>query len=284
MGIFADLKRWRFWRHFFTAALACGGAQSGLIQTWLIAYPQTATWVQGLGPLLTVVAVSTVGGLIFAWPRPVEQSYSTPNIVIKVVKGDLLKQSNHLVIGTCDTFDTATPNIIARNSLQGQALDQLFNGDVAELDRLISESLAQHTPSSTIKKEGKQNKYGVGTIAVLRHNPRLIFLAAYCEMNERNEAIGTVDGVWKSLASLWDSVSVHANGSSISVPVIGGGQARLSQLLPAQDSIRLIALSYMFASRKRKICDELHIIVRPADYDRLDRMELQSFLSALRPS
>ena len=70
----------------------------------------------------------------------------------------------------------------------------------------------------------------------------------------------------------------------VSVPVIGGGQARLASVLPAQDSIRLIALSSMFASRTKKVCDELRIVVHPNDYEKLDRMELQSFLSSLRPS
>jgi len=84
--------------------------------------------------------------------------------------------------------------------------------------------------------------------------------------------------------ALWSEVSIHANGGSVSIPVIGGGQARLSSVLPAQDSIRLIALSFMFASRKEKVCDELRIVVRECDYGRLDRLEIQSFLSSLRPS
>jgi hypothetical protein len=104
-------------------------------------------------------------------------------------------------------------------------------------------------------------------------------------MNEKNEAHGTVDGVWKSLLNLWAEISAQGNGAPVSIPVIGGGQARgLSSILPAQDSIRLIALSFMFTSRKSKICDELRIIVCPKDYEKLDRLEIQSFLSSLRPS
>ncbi len=33
-----------------------------------------------------------------------------------------------------------------------------------------------------------------------------------------------------------------------------------------------------------KICDELRIVARPDDYRKLDRLELQSFLSPLRSS
>jgi len=103
-------------------------------------------------------------------------------------------------------------------------------------------------------------------------------------MDEQNQARSTPDILWKSLLNLWAEISRHANGGCVSIPVIGGGQSRMAQILPAQDSIRFIALSFMLASRKEKICDELRIVARTTDYNRLDRLELQAFLSALRPS
>ena len=72
-----------------------------------------------------------------------------------------------------------------------------------------------------------------------------------------------MDGIWRSLDSLWKAVTAEANGGRVCIPVIGGGQSRLSQILPAQDSIRFIAMSFMLASRNEKICDELVIVARP---------------------
>jgi hypothetical protein len=66
--------------------------------------------------------------------------------------------------------------------------------------------------------------------------------------------------------------------------VIGGGQSRISQEFPAQDSIRVIALSYMFASRHLKVNEGLNIVVRPEDVQNLDMLELQAFLKSLRLS
>ena len=79
-------------------------------------------------------------------------------------------------------------------------------------------------------------------------------------------------------------VSRTANGTAVAIPVIGGGQSRLSQVMPAQDSIRFIVMSFMFASRTKKVCDQLRIVVHPREFDRLDRLELQAFLSSMRPS
>ncbi|MBC7698534.1 MAG: hypothetical protein H7Z70_09240 [Bacteroidia bacterium] len=228
--------------------------------------------------------MSGIWGIFRAWPRPITQDFNSPKTKITILKGDILEESTHLVIGTNDTFDTETPNIIARNSLQGQVLDTLYGGDLKELDAELTKALTNKNVVGNIKKAGKQDQYGVGSIATVKQNARLLFFLAYCEMDESNNASSTPDKIWKSLLSLWDEVSKKSNGGVLSIPVIGGGQARISNVLPAQDVIRFIILSFIFASRKTKICDELRIVVTPKDFKKLDRLELQSFLASLRSS
>ncbi len=283
MLIIQDMKTWRFWRHFLTHSFAVFGGISTCLQTSNVINP-SVTAFQGFGVLAIVGAASLVGGLLWSWPRPIAEEFSAPKTKISVLKGDLLSQDGHLVIGTNDTFDTETPNIIARTSLQGQALDRLFGGDLKELDRQLDVALAPIHSVGTVMKPGKQNRYGLGATATLKHGPRLLFFLAYTELNVHNKAESTPDALWKSLLALWDEVTKRGNGASVSVPVFGGGLARLSSLLPAQDAIRFTALSFMIASRKQKVCDELRIVVRAEDYAKLDRLELQSFLSSLRAS
>ena len=259
-----------------------GGMSTGL-QTLNVTVP-TFTFFQGGLFLILTVAISLLVGLVWSWPRPIAQDYSVPNTKITIVKGDILDETKHIVIGTNDTFDTETPVIISQDSLQGQALHRLYGGDLKELDAHLANALGNKPTVEIINKSGKQLKYGVGTIATVKQSARLIFFLAYCEMDRHNTARSTPDKVWKSLLLLWDEVSKKGNGGAVSVPVIGGGQARLSSIVPAQDAIRLTILSFMFASRSSKICDELRIIVRPEDYKKLDRLELQSFLSSLRSS
>lgn len=283
MEIFQDMRTGRFWRHFLMRSFACLGGLSTVLQTSNVINP-TVTVFQGMPILLTVIGISLFGGLIWSWPRPITQDYSAPKTVISIVKGDMLAEATHLVIGTNDTFDTETPIIISKDSLQGQALQVLYGGDLKELDAQLATALAGKPTVGRIAKTGKQTQYGVGTIATVKHASRLIFFLAYCEMDAHNTAHSTPDKVWKSLLLLWDEVSKRSNGGTVSIPVIGGGQARLSSIVPAQDAIRLTVLSFMFASRGAKVCDELRIVVRPEDYKKLDRLELQSFLSSLRSS
>ncbi|HMN41501.1 MAG TPA: DUF6430 domain-containing protein [Phycisphaerales bacterium] len=200
------------------------------------------------------------------------------------MKGDLFAQDCNIVVGTCDTFDTSVPNVIAKNSVQGQALERLYGSDTDQLDRELAAALQDKAVTATIQKPGKTEKYGIGAVATLRNGSHRLYFLAYSEMNEANEAQSTPDGIWRSLASLWEEVSRTANGTAVAIPVIGGGQSRLSQVMPAQDSIRFIVMSFMFASRTKKVCDQLRIVVHPREFDRLDRLELQAFLSSMRPS
>lgn len=58
----------------------------------------------------------------------------------------------------------------------------------------------------------------------------------------------------------------------------------MSHALPAQDSIRLIILSFLLASREKRVCERLDIVVRDRDVRTLDMLELQAFLTSLQDS
>jgi hypothetical protein len=234
------------------------------------------------------VVTSVVYAALGAWPRPVSQSYKTPNTQISVIEGDLFDEVGNIVIGMADTFDIAVPHIISEKSVQGQFLKRVYGDDQDALEVDLTEALGKYSPSRKFapgtRALGKQVAYEIGTVASIRNVRKFYFCLAYTVMNERHEAKATVEGIWKSLNCLWDEVRSVSNGDPVSIGVIGGGQARISQEFPAQDSIRVIALSYMFASRKQKVTDQLNIIVRSEDVKNIDMLELQAFLISLKAS
>jgi hypothetical protein len=281
-----DVRTRRFWKHFSIKTFAAVGALSTVYQM-LLAWGPNWGFFHGWPILLVLIAVPVAIGIIASWPRPISQSYEKPKTKISIVKGDILSGEEHLVIGMCDTFDTETRHgIIAKESLLGQLINRFYGDEVADLDSELAKSLNGAPVSHTLpaSKAGKQQAYAIGTVASVKQAGRLLFFLAYCKMDEHNNARATVDYVWKSLLTLWEEVSKKANEKSVSIPVIGGGKARISQVLPAQDSIRLMILSFMFASRQEPVCTELKIVVSADAYDHLDRLELQAFLSSLRGS
>jgi hypothetical protein len=253
------------------------------LQVYDVLWPGAITDHRGwivLGSVLTAVCFGTWK----AWPRPIRQVYPVANTEIRIVEGDLFKREESLVIGMCTTFDTDVPHIISDRSVQAQLLSTVYHGDVAALDADLVAALAGATPVGTIDKPGKRDRYRLGTVASIRHQRRFFFCLAYTEMNERNEARATIDGLWQSMDNLWREVRALSNGDPVAMPVVGGGQARLAQLLPAQDAIRLTALSFMLASRTERVCERLDIVVRKQDVGKLDMLEIGSFLASLRPS
>ncbi|WP_129669881.1 macro domain-containing protein [Phytoactinopolyspora endophytica] len=282
--VFEDIKRRRFWRHFAIHTFSGVGFCAVFAGLFDVLFPDVVS--DGGRPLaVLLLLLSSLYGLWRSWPRPIEQIYDAPNIKIGLVRGNLFEQrDHHLVIGMATTFDTEVPEVIARSSVQAQFMREVYQENRSALDADLAAALSEVPPTGKIEKKGKTAVYPIGTVAVLNDRYRRLFCVAYAEMNEKNEARGSVGGVWQSLEQLWRSVATHANGGTVAMPVIGGGQARLSQILPAQDSIRFTILSFMLASRREKICDELKIVVQPKEFDRLDRLELQSFLKSLRVS
>lgn len=287
-GLRRDLTTRRFWVRVGSRTFAGIGFLALLLGLYDVIEPDAISKLH-LPMVAVVLGLSLLFGVVRSWPRPVQYSYKSPNTEIHVVIGDLFEQEGNIVVGMANTFDTEIPHIIDEKSVQAQLLTRIYRTDHQALDDALSNALSSSKSTgrfeSEDRKPGKQEIYPLGTVAVISNGIRqFFFCVAYTEMNARCEAHGSVDGVWRSLNNLWDEVRARGNSDAISIPVIGGGQARIAQYFPAQDSIRFIALSYMFASRREKIASRLNIVVRKRDVEHLDMLELQAFLKSLEPS
>lgn len=278
-----DLSNPRFWRGLAIHSLAALGAITAVLTLVdLFAPGSLGRW--DLPEILVVPVASLVYAVLRAWPYPVEQHYSTPDTKVRLVTGDLFLQNTNLVIGMADTFDIETPNIIAKNSVQGQFLDRVYQNDVPALRAGLFAALADKSVIGTVAKAGNTNRYKLGTIATINHLRTHYFCVAYTTLNEHNKASSSIGVLWEALERLWDEVRLRSNGEAVSIPVLGLGQSGMSTVLPIQDAVRFLILSFMFASRKERVCEELVIVVRPQDEKRVDMLEIQEFLRSLRNS
>lgn len=284
MSLRNDLQTIRFWRRFGGQFLMAVGAIAGLMQLYDVVDPNRISQLGGKAVLILGVGIpSGLIALSRTWPQPIGQKFSKPRTEIRVVPGDLFQHEGQVLIGMADTFDTQihAPEVIQPSSIQGQFLMKVYNGDKDALDSDLDAALTPISTVGTVEKVGKTQRFPLGTVAPIRRNGKLYFCMAYTQMDEHNNARATVGGIWNCLGSLWSTVRREGNGGALAVPVIGGGQARISQHLPAQDAIRLTAMSFILASRGEKVCDRLDIVVRPTDMDALNAPELQAFLRSL---
>jgi hypothetical protein len=98
-------------------------------------------------------------------------------------------------------------------------------------------------------------------------------------MSNKLVAQSTVEGIWTSLARVWQEVRDQAQQGTVSIPIVGSGLARLSAQLSNADLVRLIVLSFLAASRERIVTRKLQVTIRPSDAKHLDLRELADILA-----
>lgn len=279
-----DMRTRRFWLKFLTKTFALLGTVTVVVKGVVAWLPEHADWFGGGTVFVIVLVCCALIGLALTWPRPIECEYASPQTKIRIIKGDLFEQDGDIVVGITNSFDTEIPQIIEQKSLLGQTIARLYGNDWKRLDADLETALSAKPVIDTIEKPGKQSLYELGTVATVSNGPRRIFFSAYSEMSGNNNASTKIEAVTKSLYMLWDEVGRRGNGQPVAIVPWGGGLSRISSVLPAQDSIRLIILTFMFASRRQKVSDELTMVVPEPFFKNLDRLELQAFLSSLRSS
>ncbi|GAB2606775.1 hypothetical protein Aab01nite_01960 [Paractinoplanes abujensis] len=255
-----------------------------LLQSYQAVWDRALFAGHAVAVALAVAAVSLAYGVWRARPaRAVTRDLDRPRCRVEVVPGDLFEQADaHLVIGFTDVFDTDVGDgrIVQESSVQGQFLRRIYLGDVAGLDADLDEALAG-TPFTTEGKTlGKRRRYPVGTIATLGEPDRLFFCVAYSEMGPSLVAQSSADKLWLSLSRLWSELHDRGQQRPLAMPVVGATLARVDAL-DREALLRLILLSFVAASRERLLTTRLRIVVRPGEFARLNRAELQAFLDSL---
>ena len=193
---------------------------------------------------------------------------------------DLLQMDGEVIISSNTTFDTDISNgLIAPNSLQGQFLLQMFQGNVTDLDRQISESLAGERSRTDISKPGKKEAYKVGTVARVKAHGRNYYFLAMSELNEHGTAGSTIRMIDDALEELWKYMATRGELGDIVIPVLGTGRGRVS--MSRKKMIERIAQSFADASADRTFARKLTIVVHPKDAEEhsVNLFEIKDYLS-----
>lgn len=274
--------------------------RSWLAANTLVAFGLTSAMVQFAGqffpgslPSALVVtggcaAACLVWGMVRAYPRRVvRRDFKHPEMSVVIEVGDLFAQSDaHLVIGFTDTFDTSIENdlIIHRTSVQGQMLQRIYGGDQPLLDRELDLALqgvaVESTETVQSKPHGNLDRYPRGTVAVLGTPQRRLFGVAYGRMGNDLIVRASLDDIWHSLNTLWESIYRSGYRETVAMPLVGSGLARINHL-ERESLLKMIVLSFVASSRQRLICKELRIMVWAPDLDRVNLLEVQAFLRNL---
>ncbi len=194
----------------------------------------------------------------------VAQKLNGRDVTVEIAIGDVFSFDGAIIVGSNTTFDTRlAPTLIAESSVQG-AFTRRYFADEMKLDDEIAAGLdagkAQQLPG---KRQGKSDRYPIGTVVRLNPKGRTAYFVAIADINEHGVAEGSFERLRISLAELWVYVGSRGLKERLVMPVLGTGFSRLPQT--REQVVREIVKSFVAACSERVFADRLTIVISPQD-------------------
>lgn len=204
------------------------------------------------------------------------------DVTVEIAVGNVFSFPGAMIVGSNTSFDTkVSRKLISKDSVQG-AFTKKYYTDESQLDRELADTLSGIVPE-TLKgqREGKSERYPVGTVGTLDPCGRRAYFVAIADMNEHGAAVSSFDMLKISLAELWVYIGSRGLKEPLVMPVLGTGSSRLTQ--PRDDVVREIVRSFVAACSERVFTEHLTIVLSPRDVakHRISLDELGSFLRYL---
>lgn len=231
-----------------------------------------------LAGCITILAIAIAKN----WDRLEEkvEIAGSPDITISLKVCDALKTKGALIIPTNTTFDTIMEDeFISKESLQGQYQRKYFQNRLLELDKKISEGLEgkQYTHLNDGRKS-KENRYPIGTVCRISEKGKHVYFLADSDINDKGIPIDVdASDISKALVSLWEVLTTEGNQEPYSIPLIGTGKARAKNA-SRDEIVKEIILSFLAATKERKITEKLIICIHPNDLEKIHWDSLCEFL------
>lgn len=247
----------------FSCALAGGGFYGVLLSAELRPsghWAELALWLSS-GTL--------VGLLSVAQPKQISFLLSDGRTRVRIRPGDLLNEAGHVAVGVNEYFDCELGDRVARASLHGQLVMEIFGGNSDQFREAVDRALVPLRDQGSAVPGADRRRYPIGTVAVLPLGARKIFLPAlaHTDLEDNWKAWVDVDELVLGLTRFWKVVRSRAGGERVAVPLFGHGQSNVR--LPPQALLQLLLITLERASRDGGICD-VDVVLREDVYLRVD--------------
>lgn len=179
-----------------------------------------------------------------------------------------------MLIGVNEFFDGQLGQVIAKTSVHGQFITNVFNGDETKFRAAVTAALTGVTSTPTDRSMKPSEAYAIGTTAVLANGPHKSFLVAMSHTDYlTHEASSTVPLMWDAMMGALQSVHNHGNGEPLAMPLIGNGLSSVN--VEPQHLLRLIVLALVDFGRKVGLPKQVTIVVPDACFEQLDIREIR---------
>ncbi|BEN76531.1 hypothetical protein SMKC081_46760 (plasmid) [Serratia marcescens] len=213
--------------------------------------------------------------------REIKLTIEGSTVIIKT--GDIFSQDGLKAIAFNEYFDTQVDDrLIAASSLNGKFITDHLTCSIPELDEHIKNYKFDTDEIKDIdedRKEGKKQKYEIGTICVLGD----FLLTALSKFDSRNEAHLTMPEYLEFLISFWDKVNRVYAQKSVSVPIFGSGLTRIKghKTIDEQDLLKIMLWTFRVSEMRFKHPAKLTIMIHEGKIDKVNLLELKAARNGL---
>lgn len=186
---------------------------------------------------------------------------------IELVVGDILKDSDDMIIPSNTFFDTSR-QIISSKSIQGQLVNRKYDGCLADLNDGIKVALENSKMEGKFVSEkvvGNQIRYPLNTILAVSKSSlsdsQRFYLLALCDFTNEGDIIKDKTNIHDSINSIWKYLQEHIHVRNLCIPVLGTGLT--SKNIPQFDVMEVIIDSFLVEVTKLRFVDTLRIYLYP---------------------
>lgn len=267
----------RRWRTGLAQAFSVAGAIWLVTEILTRSYSAANDWLTANSNIYLIIV--TIAGAAWFMAYTYERRSSTFRVpttssYITVKFGDLFEENSDWLIGVNEFFDGQLGQVVARNSVHGQFITNVFNADEARFRTAVSQALANFSSRPTDRQSQLSNAYDIGTTAVLANGPHKAFLVAMSHTDYVTHKAGsTVPMLWDAIRAALQTVRNYGNGQPLAMPLIGNGLSSVN--VEPQHLLRLIVLALVDFGRKIGLPGKVTIVVPEACFDQLDIREIR---------
>lgn len=274
-SVITGLKR--RWKRAGTAFLSVLGSVWLVTEVLTRVSHDTNQWLDNHGTsyLVFAIASATIGFLIAAYEaRAVAFTIPNTDTTLTLKFSSIFDEAADWIIGVNEFFDSTLGNIVSANSLHGQIIARLYNGNEANFRRDVDAALAGQQSEPVQRAEGQTARFPLGTTAVIARGPHKIFLVAISKTDlATHRSSSTVPILWDALSDAFKEVDSRGNGDPLAMPLIGNGRASLN--IPPQHLLRIITLKLTELGKQYDLPRRITINLSDDCFEHLDLVEIK---------
>jgi hypothetical protein len=195
------------------------------------------------------------------------------NTIVNIKFSNIFKEIGCIGVAVNEYFDSELGILVSPETEHGFFIKEILGGKHELFDKAVTDSLQNKKFISNEREKGKQQKYPIGTTAVLEFGERKYLLFALSETNDKYEAHTKPNLIIEAICGLLEKARSECNGLALNIPLVGTGLSRSG--IPPKYLVDLMLISILKTSKDSEITKKINIVIENDQFNKIDLNELE---------